>query len=339
MEINLLCEERWQCSPATPVHHHATKLCSFENYSCGGSFYMTKEDAEQALVIYLEKEISFIPAANYVEHLRSKNLTTARSRATQWLFRTRNRLNLSFGAAFLAVNYLDRVLSMNECNGWKEDWMVELLSVACFSVASKFSETCTLTLHEIQMEDLGHSFQSSTIQLMELALLEALGWCLGSTTAYSCTELLLWSIDSLKPQLHEECITRVTKLLVGAVSDSRFLEFRPSVVAASALCCSLDELVPSKSDAHLSSITRLLNQAQKDDLVKCHRVMEAQKYGPLHNLIHYYDCPPSPTTVLQKQPIDIYECHVDFCFLKTGSAGPNSIYHGSSTKKRKREEK
>ncbi|KAG7964868.1 hypothetical protein I3843_09G193000 [Carya illinoinensis] len=337
MEINLLCEETWQCSPVTPVHHHATKLCSFENYSCGGSFYTTKEDAEQALVIYLEKEISFIPAANYVEHLRSKNLTTARSRATQWLFRARSRLNLSFGAAFLAVNYLDRVLSMNQCNGWKEDWMVELLSVACFSVASKFSETCTLTLHEIQMEDLGHSFQSSTIQRMELALLEALGWCLGSTTAYLCTELLLWSIDSLKPQLHEECITRVTKLLVAAVSDSRFLEFRPSVIAASSLCRSLDELVPSKSDAHISSITRLLNQAQKDDLVKCHRVMEARKYGPPHNLIHYYDCPPSPTTVLQKQPIDIYECHVDFCFLKTGSAGPNSIYHESSTKKRTRE--
>lgn len=125
--------------------------------------------------------------------------------------------------------------------------MVELLSVACFSVASKFSETCTPTLHEIQvtvviivtiinilllfgfvidlhlvfiskMEDLGHSFQSSTIQRMELALLEALGWCLGSTTAYSCTELLLWSIDFLKPQLHEECITQVTKLLVAAVS-------------------------------------------------------------------------------------------------------------------------
>jgi cyclin D7 len=29
--------------------------------------------------------------------------------------------------------------------------MVELLSVACLSVASKFSETCTPTLHEIQV--------------------------------------------------------------------------------------------------------------------------------------------------------------------------------------------
>lgn len=29
--------------------------------------------------------------------------------------------------------------------------MVELLSVACLSIASKFSETCTPSLHEIQV--------------------------------------------------------------------------------------------------------------------------------------------------------------------------------------------
>ena len=48
---------------------------------------MTKEDSEEALAIYLEKEISYMPEANYVEHLRSENFTSTRYRATQWLFR------------------------------------------------------------------------------------------------------------------------------------------------------------------------------------------------------------------------------------------------------------
>lgn len=123
--------------------------------------------------------------------------------------------------------------------------MVELLSVACLSIASKFSETCTPSLHEIQvtflllvvvgvlllryvidwllllwlkMENLDHSFHPSTIQQMELKLLEALGWRLGSTTAYSYVELLMWSTDTLKPHFHEEFITRVTELLLGAIS-------------------------------------------------------------------------------------------------------------------------
>nr|POF04426.1 putative cyclin-d7-1 [Quercus suber] len=100
----------------------------------------------------------------------------------------------------------------------REHWMLELLSVACLSIASKFSETCTPSLHEIQMENLDHSFHPSTIQQMELKLLEALGWRLGSTTAYYYVELLMWSTNSLKPHLHEEFITRVTELLLGAIS-------------------------------------------------------------------------------------------------------------------------
>ncbi|XP_059428657.1 putative cyclin-D7-1 [Corylus avellana] len=149
---NLLCDEAWLSSPAvTPIdhhHHHHAPHHSSESY-LGGSSYMTKEDSEEALAIYLEKEISYMPEDNYVGHLRSENFTSARYRATQWLFRSRSRLNLSFGTAFNAVNYLDRFISMNQCNGWSY-WMVELLSVACLSVASKFCETCTPTLHEIQ---------------------------------------------------------------------------------------------------------------------------------------------------------------------------------------------
>lgn len=82
---SLLCDESWLSSPATPIHQHATKHHSSESYY--GSFYTTKEDCEQALAIYLEKEMSYMPEASYIEHLRSKNLIFARFRAIQWLFR------------------------------------------------------------------------------------------------------------------------------------------------------------------------------------------------------------------------------------------------------------
>lgn len=82
---SLLCDEAWLSSPVTPVSHYSLRNHSSESYC--GSFYTTKEDSEEALAIYLEKEISFMPEANYVELLRSKNLTAARFRAIQWLFR------------------------------------------------------------------------------------------------------------------------------------------------------------------------------------------------------------------------------------------------------------
>jgi cyclin D7 len=82
---SLLCDETWLSSPVTPINHHSPKQCSLESYC--GSFYTTKEDCEQAIAMFLGKEISYMPQSNYVEHLRLNNLTFARFRATQWLFR------------------------------------------------------------------------------------------------------------------------------------------------------------------------------------------------------------------------------------------------------------
>lgn len=85
---SLLCDEAWLSGPVTPVdHHHASKQGGLESHSGSFCFYTTKEECEQALAICLEKETGYMPEANYVEHLRSKNLTVARFRATQWVFR------------------------------------------------------------------------------------------------------------------------------------------------------------------------------------------------------------------------------------------------------------
>jgi cyclin D7 len=73
------------------------------------------------------------------------------------------------------------------------------------------------------MEDLDHSFQPITIQRMELVLLRALGWRLGSTTAYSYVELLMMEIDFLKSYsyLQKDLVAcRVTELLLGAMQGT-----------------------------------------------------------------------------------------------------------------------
>jgi len=69
------------------------------------------------------------------------------------------------------------------------------------------------------MEDLDHSFQSSLIQRMELTLLKALGWRLGSITPYSYVEpLLIWNRDALSSSLFEELTAGLTKLLLSTLS-------------------------------------------------------------------------------------------------------------------------
>lgn len=75
---SLLCEEVWLSGPTTPDYQDCA----------AASFCTTKEDCKQALVIHLDKELSYMPENGYLEeHLRSKNLLFARSRAILWLIK------------------------------------------------------------------------------------------------------------------------------------------------------------------------------------------------------------------------------------------------------------
>ncbi|KAF8397437.1 hypothetical protein HHK36_016354 [Tetracentron sinense] len=327
---SLLCDEDWLSTDPVEKQHCLE--------SCVGSFYFytTGEDHEHALTICLHKEMTYMPKAGYVELLRSSDLIAARSRTIRWFIKSRRRLNLSLGTLFDAVNYLDRFISMNHCHGWKI-WMIELLSVACLSIAAKFSETSIPLFHEIQMEDLDHSFQPGMIQQMELTILQALGWRLGPTTAYSYVEFMTWKLETLQPHLHDAITSRVAELLLGALSDPKFLELRPCLVAVSALRCSLEELLPSKSDTHLAYFVSLIPDDHKDDLDKCHKIMEERVVDPLYSLIACGNscCPSSPVTVMTREQINVYGCYVDLSLFKMSGSNVNCK---SNTKKRKREE-
>ncbi|XP_037491144.1 putative cyclin-D7-1 [Jatropha curcas] len=324
MDTFLLCDEAWLSTPP-PTPGYCNNV---ESYS-SSSLYTSKEECEQAFSIYFEKELTYMPQQGYLEHLHFKNLFSARFRAIQWLIKSRSRLDLSFITLFNAVNYFDRFVSINQCKGWRH-WMVELLSVACLSVATKFTETFTPTLYEIQMEELDHSFESITIQRMELMLLKALGWRLCSTTAYSYVELLMMNIEvPLKPHLQKDFVDRVNQLLLEAILDCKLMEYQPSIVAVSAVWCGLEELLPSKSDTQIAYIKGFFDQNRKNEIIKCHKIMEEKMANG--NLLNY--CPSSPVTVLlTEEKIDVYDTQIDLSLFQVSNTDTES-----SNKRRKRE--
>ncbi|XP_058111111.1 putative cyclin-D7-1 [Magnolia sinica] len=343
-----------------------------------GSFYTTREDRDQALLVFLHKEASYLPGDVYVEHLQSLDLA-----------QTQCRLNLSIGSVFDAVNYLDRYISVNRFMKWKY-WMVELLSVACLSIASKCNEVSIPPLLQFQvcdyyyiaflagcyynssfyislmilfhsslllslllkfefllslkkkndavaavvlnfcfMEDLDHSFLPDAIQRMEITVLKALGWRLTCVTAYSYVDLMTWHLHSLPRHIHVALTERMTELLLGALSDPKFIEFRPSTVAASALRCGLEELLPSKLDTHLSDLASLLPHDRTDEMDKCHKIMEERVVDPQYSLLTMgptYGLS-SPVSVMAPERIDGYDYFVDFTLINV-----------TNPKKRKRED-
>ncbi|WCJ28333.1 CYCLIN D7 1 [Euphorbia peplus] len=299
---NLLCDEQWLSTPTTHHHHHDMIDISDE---CTDT---KQEEFEADFLVFFEKEELYLPNKGLFKYLQSRNLVFYRFRAIQWLIKSCTRLNLSMVALFNAANYLDRFISLAHCHEWK-NWMVELLSVACLSVASKFSETFFPSLHEIQMEGLDHTFEPIAIEQMELILLNTLDWRLNSTTAYSCVELLMTiKIDDLFKSSHhkEELVDRVNKLLLQTILDYKMVECKPSIVAISAMWCSIEELNPSRPQAYLTHIAKLFNHIHKDEITKCRNmIFETKLEDPVYGCREKSDkCPSSPVTVLLKGEID-----------------------------------
>ncbi|KAF7144414.1 hypothetical protein RHSIM_Rhsim04G0159000 [Rhododendron simsii] len=223
---------------------------------------------------------------------------------------------------------LQKELSYMPESGYRDHLQSSGLSLARFRVM----------LWLAKMEDLDHSFQSNLIQWMELTLLKTLGWRLGSVTAYSYIELLMSNfIDTLSSFLLGELTTRVSELLLGALSDSELVEFRPCTIAISAVRCVIKELeLPSTTNSHLAHINSLIPGDQKDDIIKCHKILEGKLAYPLllHNSMdrrRYCVCPPSPVTVLKREQVEVCGCQGDHLSL---FKMPNLK---SSNMKRKRE--
>ncbi|KAI3443037.1 CYCLIN domain-containing protein [Psidium guajava] len=318
---SLLCDEKWVVSPYSFPDRHVRE--TFEkpgDPECirrGSSWFsMTQQECDAALAVCLEKETGYMPESGYAEWLEAKGLVFGRARVMQWLIKCRSRLKLSYGTIFLAANCFDRFISVCKCQEWKH-WIVELVSIACLSVASKFNETLsTLSLREIQMEDLDHSFQPSTIQRMELTLLQMLGWRLVPITAYSYVKLLTCNGDFWTSHLHEQFITKVNDLLLHSLMDINFTEFRPSVIAASAFQCGLDNRFILSSPVCLTNyIRQIIGQDQREiDLMKCQKLLEVRLASERFNAIACGSLsyrPSSPVTVLLGERINVNDDHVD----------------------------
>ncbi|KAG8090377.1 hypothetical protein GUJ93_ZPchr0011g27303 [Zizania palustris] len=244
------------------------------------------DDGDEVVEYYKAKERLYAPQRDgcYLRHLllqvssgRSPPTTSqpqpqhgvsaARFKAVSYIIHALSRLGLAAATAFNAVNYLDRFLSIN-CHLMWEEWMVEVVSVACLSVACKLDEVTIPSLHDLQMEEvMGHSFRPSTIRDMELTLLKALQWRLACVTPFSFL-LLLPTVAASR------CTT--TALLLRSLFDPSFLRFDASLVAASALTCVAVAQHPQQ--LHLSThINRLIHPLRQTDseVKECFNMMKA----------------------------------------------------------------
>uniref|UniRef100_A0A7I4AZF3 Cyclin N-terminal domain-containing protein n=1 Tax=Physcomitrium patens TaxID=3218 RepID=A0A7I4AZF3_PHYPA len=217
---------------------------------------------DEAIATLLMKEAQFMPEADYLERYQSRKLSLeARLAAIEWILKVHSFYNYSPLTVALAVNYMDRFLSRYYFPEGKE-WMLQLLSVACISLAAKMEESDVPILLDFQVEQEEHIFEAHTIQRMELLVLSTLEWRMSGVTPFSYVDYFFHKLG-VSDLLLRALLSRVSEIILKSIRVTTSLQYLPSVVAAASIICALEEVTTIRTGDLLRTFNELLVNVRK----------------------------------------------------------------------------
>ncbi|KAK7250515.1 hypothetical protein RIF29_33003 [Crotalaria pallida] len=227
-DYDLLCREA------------TTGILSQDSSECSSNIDSLSAAEDESLAGFIEEENNFVPGFEYLARFQSKSLdANAREESVAWILKVQEFYGFHPLTAYLSVNYMDRFLDsqrLPQTNGWP----LQLLSVACLSLAAKMEEPLVPSLLDLQVEGAKYIFQPRSICRMELLVLGVLDWRLKSVTPLSFLGYFACKLDSTGT-FNEFLISRATDIILSTIQDSGFLAYRPSCIAAAAILCSANE--------------------------------------------------------------------------------------------------
>ncbi|CAL5085672.1 unnamed protein product [Urochloa decumbens] len=190
-------------------------------------------DTDEYVRALLEKETDHLPLEGYAERLEHAGLESSwRRDAMGWICKVHSYYNFGPLSLYLAVNYLDRFLSLHNPPDGKP--VKQLLSVACLSLAVKMEETVVPLPVDLQVCDPEFEFDARNIGKMEVIILTALKWRMQAVTPFTFISYFLHKFSEGKPPSFA-LASRCADIIVGTLKGSTFLSFRPSEIAAAAV--------------------------------------------------------------------------------------------------------
>ncbi|KAL1534219.1 cyclin-D1-1-like [Salvia divinorum] len=198
--------------------------------------------------------------------LQNSWIQRARLEWIDYILRKREVLGFGVQTAYASVTYLDRFLSIRSIDA-EQSWAMRLLSMACLSLAAKMEEIRVPALSEFCVED--YNFESSVIQRMELLVLNALGWKMGSLTPLSFTTFFASKFcDNKSPP--KNWLSRVMEAILTSVRDAKIMCHRPSVISAAAtLFVSDQELTKDALQLKIGCLTPP-HSFNSDSIISCY---------------------------------------------------------------------
>ncbi|KAM7506152.1 hypothetical protein LguiB_005056 [Lonicera macranthoides] len=172
--------------------------------------------------------------------------------------------------SYLALNYMDRFISKRNLSQGKP-WITRLMVMCCISLAAKVRNT-EMSLSALQ-KDSGFIFDAQSIHRMEILILTSLNWRMRSITPFSFLYFFLSLFDLRDPSICESLKDRASEILFKSHHEIKTLEYKPSIIAASALLCASRELFPEQSLSFEAGICSC-GYVVKGNLLKCLAVLQ-----------------------------------------------------------------
>lgn len=232
----------------------------------------TQADIEESIAGLLEDERNFVPGLDYLEKSRPQSVdVSARKESIGWILKVQAFYGFQPLTAYLAVNYLDRFLCCHQLPQ-PEGWPLQLLSVACLSLAAKMEEPLVPSLLDLQVGGAKFIFEPRTIRRMELLVLSVLKWRLRSITPFSFISFFAYKLDS-SGIYTGFLISRATEVILSNIQEASFLEYWPSSIAAAAILCSANQ-IPMFSLANPEHAESWCDGLSKEKIIECYRSMQ-----------------------------------------------------------------
>nr|VDC93414.1 unnamed protein product [Brassica rapa] len=246
-------------------------------------------ESEEIIREMMETEKQHLPSDDYIRRLRSGDMdfNARRRKALNWIFkRERERCCLKsacevhqFGplCMCLSVNYFDRFLSVHDLP-YDKAWTMQLLAVACLSLAAKLEETSVpRLLIDLQVGHPEFLFVAKSIQRMELLVVNRLEGRLRAITPCSYISYFLRKMSKSDQEPSNTFISISLQVIASKAKGIDFLEFRPSEVAAAVALYVSGELHTVQFDN--SSFSPLFSPLQKERVKKIGGMIESGGSG------------------------------------------------------------
>ncbi|KAK4276867.1 hypothetical protein QN277_014969 [Acacia crassicarpa] len=281
--------------------------------------------SDECLAIMVEKECQHMPAGDYLNKLRTGVLDSgARKEAIDWIEKVLAHFHFGPLSAYLSINYMDRFLSLYELPKGKS-WSMQLLAVACLSLAAKLEENKVPLCVDLQVAESKFIFEARTIQRMELLILSTLKWRMQAISPFSFIEHFISKINEDQTPLRTST-TKSIQLILNTVRGIDSLEFKPSEIAAAVAIFVVGGTQTVNAE---KAISVLAQHVDKERVLKCFKVVQELSSNSSTSSSSGASVPRSPIGVLDAACLSYKSDEAD------GSCSSSSHTNSPDAKRRK----